>query len=118
MTDHTRRDWDHYMHARPSLTDHLLDRHLGRTGADASATRDPAANLQVAILRDFLRVLHCALDDEDLDPDTTRRVIERVIYGGVPQPAAVEQLLAERKLRVEQLELGPVARYFMQGDKP
>lgn len=116
MTDHsTRRDWDHYMHGRPPLTDYLLDRHLGRTGAAASASRDPAAHLQVAVLRDFLRVLQCALDDENIDPDTTRRVIERVIYGGVPQPAVVEQLLTERQLRVEQLSLGPVAKHFMEG---
>jgi hypothetical protein len=73
----------------------LLERHLVRTGGDAAIIRDPTSQFQVALLRDFLRVLNSALDDELVDPAVTRRVLERVIYGSVPQPALVDQRIEE-----------------------
>ena len=65
------------------------------------------AKLHVAILRDFLGVLRAALDDEHVDPDIARRIVERVIYGGVPSYAEVEQRIRERKAMVEQLAREP-----------
>lgn len=101
MSDDDRDRWERHAFGREPTTDDLLNRHLGRTGARQTANEDAAAHLQVAILRDFLRVLHSALDDEHIDPEVSRRVIERVIYGGVPQPAEVKQRLATRKAFVD-----------------
>lgn len=102
----TEDAWERYERdrfGRSPTTDDLLDRYLNRTGARRSAQQDPAATLQVALLRDFLRVLHAALDDEHIDPTISRRVVERVIYGGTPSPAEVEQRIAERTRMVEYL---------------
>lgn len=96
MTDEWAH-WEHRVFGRDPTTDDLLDRHLGRTGARKASNEDAAANVQVSMLRDLLRVLHAALDDEHVDPDIGRRVIERVIYGGVPQPSEVEQRLQMQK---------------------
>lgn len=85
--------WDRHEHllfGRSPTPGDLLERHLARTGAAKAAREDPAAQLQVALLRDFLDVLRAALDDEHVDPDVARRVVERVIYGSVPSPAEVE----------------------------
>jgi hypothetical protein len=95
--------------------DELLNRHLDRTGARDAARQDPMAALQVAILRDFLHVLRAALADEHVDPDTAHRVIERVIYGCVPQPAVVKQMLAERRRHVEDLARTPTRWTLAEG---
>jgi len=81
---------DYYLGRDPS-TDDLLFRHLRRTRGDQAVREDPMAKLQVTILRGFLDVLRAALDDENVESDTTRRVIERVIYGGVPSYVEVEE---------------------------
>lgn len=107
------RGWRSF--GREPTTDDLLDRHLHRTGADRAAHQDPAAHLQVAILRDFLRVLHSALDDEHIDPEVSRRVLERVVYGAAPQPAATEQMIAERRTWAERLACGPVVKWPQEG---
>lgn len=109
MTDHDAwRAHEHRTFGREPTTDDLLDRHLGRTGTRRATDLDPASYFQVHLLRHFLRVLHSALDDEHVDPEVSRRVIERVIYGGVPQPAAVEQMLRDRKAHMEALSLQPL----------
>lgn len=74
----------------------LLHRHLDRVGARKAVHQDPAAALQLNVLRMLLDVVHSACDDEHLDPQVTRRILDKVIYGGVPQRPVVEQLLAER----------------------
>ncbi len=102
---HGERDWRSF--GRPPTTDDLLNRHLHRTGADRAAATDPAAQLQVAMLRDFLGLLRAALDDEHTDPETARRIIERVMYGAAPQPAATEQMNAERVAWAESLATQP-----------
>jgi hypothetical protein len=81
----------------------LLDRHLNRVGARQAVHQDPASALQLNMLRMLLDVLHSACDDEDLDPRVTRRILDKVIYGGVPQRPVVEQMLAERSRFAEHL---------------
>lgn len=81
---------EHHLFGRTPMADDLLNRHLSRTGTRKAVETDPAAHLQVALLRQFLDVLRAALDDEHVDPDASRRVVERVIYGSVPSPAEVE----------------------------
>ena len=74
-------------------TDDILKRHLRRTGADTTNLRDPYGQAQTSMLRLFLSVLQAALDDEHVEPRTAQRVIERVVYGAVPQPPASERLI-------------------------
>lgn len=76
---------DHRGPARPS---EMLDRHARRVGVKPE--QDVAAQFQMSLLRNFIDLLHSALDDEHMDPDVTRRIIERVIYGGMPNSAEVE----------------------------
>jgi hypothetical protein len=90
MSDDDRDRWDRQAFGRQPSADQLLNRHLNRIGAQRAVDGDAASHLQVSMLRHFLRVMHSALDDEHIDPDVTRRVIERVIYGGSPQPTEVE----------------------------
>ncbi len=87
---------DHCLNEPEPRPRDLLDRHLNRVGAREAVHRDPAAMLQLNVLRMLLDVVHSACDDEHLDPEVTRRILDKVIYGGVPQRPAVEQLLQER----------------------
>lgn len=80
---------EHRLFGREPTADDLLDRHLSRTGAREAVRTDPFASVTVNILRDFLRLLRAALDDEHIEPDIARRVVERVMLGGVPSPSDV-----------------------------
>jgi hypothetical protein len=104
MSSPWERD-DYHQFGRDRSTDDLLDRHLRRVGARDATSQDPAAHFQVAMLRDFLRLLRAALDDEHIEPGAAQRVIERVIYGGVPQPAVTEQMIAQRTRFAEALSV-------------
>lgn len=87
-------------------TSELLDRHLARTGGREAASLDPMAQLQLAVLRDVLAIVHSACDDEGLDPDTTRRIVDRVIYGGMPSLAQAEYAQRAWKSATEVLARG------------
>jgi hypothetical protein len=91
-----RSDLSDLARGREPTAGDLLDRHLRRTGADRSADREPMSHVQVTMLGYFLTVLEAALADEHVEPSAARRVIERVIYGAVPQPPVVEARLAEQ----------------------
>ena len=65
-----------------------LQRHLETTGAGRAALTDAFANVQVAVLRDLLRLVEAACHDEGVDQRTMMAIVDRVIYGGVPSPAA------------------------------
>lgn len=66
-----------------------LTRHLRRVGISPHVV-DAAANLQISILRDLINIAHSALDDEEIPPEVTRRVLDRIIYGGSPLLADIE----------------------------
>jgi hypothetical protein len=82
-----------------SRTHERLRAHARRTGADRAAATDPTAHLQYEMLRHLLTMAESALDDEHVDPDTARRVLDRLIYGCTPNPIEV----AERKRLVKRL---------------
>lgn len=104
LRDAWSNDWDSRIYGRTRSASDLLTHHMYRTGADEAAKHDPAATLQIHLLRDFVNMLAAALDDEHVDPDIARNVIERVIYGGVPNPGEVYQRLRERRQLVEAIE--------------
>lgn len=93
-------------------TDHLLSRHLHRIGADETNLRDPHGYAQTSMLRLFLNVLQSALDDEHLDPEVAQRIVERLIYGAVPQPPAAEQMEALYGRLTEQAARADIRRQF------
>ena len=97
-------DWRLFGHS--PTADDLLNRHLARTCGNAAVVTDAAAQHQVAVLRDVLAVVRAALDDEQVPADVARRVIERVIYGAVPQLAQVSLRQAEFT-RLRQREENP-----------
>jgi hypothetical protein len=103
QSDDIPKRWEHRAFGGAPTTDDLLDRHLRRTGAREAALQDPAAHLQVAMLRDFLRMLQAALDDEHVESDVVRRIVERVMYGAVPHPAEVERRLAIQQRWIDDL---------------
>lgn len=82
--DRDRRDFGHPPRARD-----LLNRHLHRIGTPRP--EDGMAQLQIALLRHHLDLTHSALDDEGIDPEVTRRVLERIIYGAAPNPAETQE---------------------------
>lgn len=103
-------DRDEYrLFGRAPTADDLLDRHLARTGGVKAVREDPMAKLQVTILREFLGVLEAALADEHIDPGVARRVVERVIYGGVPSYVEVEERLRQMKAFADQLRIRPTS---------
>jgi hypothetical protein len=80
----SRDRWD-----RPCRVDDMLNRHLFRTGVVDPYREDAYKYAVVGVTRDLLRVVEAVCEDEDLDPDVTRRILQRVIYGAVPLPSEV-----------------------------
>jgi hypothetical protein len=88
-----------HLHGRRRV-DELIRRHLRRSGTEHADLTDPLTHLTTGVLRDILRLVDAALDDEQIDPAIARRILERIIYGAVPLPSHVE----ERK-RLERLAI-------------
>lgn len=103
-----REEWNQF--GREPRPGDLLDRHLSRAGAKKH--EDPMAQLQIAILRNHLDLLRSALDDEHVDPDTARRVVERVIYGATPNPVEVEQRNLMTARMTEALKNQPIPEFL------
>lgn len=80
----------HYPPGRHPVDD-LIRNHLRRSGAEYAEFTDPLTNVTTNLLRDLLRLVDAALEDEDIDPAVSRRVLERVIYGAVPLPSHVQE---------------------------
>lgn len=77
-----------------------LSRYMQRTGADKAAHTDPAAALQLNLLRFMISVAESAMADEGVPSGVARRVVEKLIYGCAPQPheAQYRQTLVQVKL--------------------
>jgi hypothetical protein len=82
-----------------------LRQHMRAVRADNAALVDAASSMQTYLLDMFLDVLETALVDTGVDPNYWTDVIDRVVYGCVPQwPAAQEHA---RLLRTMADRLGP-----------
>ncbi len=64
-----------------------LAEHAFAVGAQEAALTDPNAQFQLELLRQFITVTEAALADEGAGPVVAERVLDRVIYGCLPQPA-------------------------------
>lgn len=72
-----------------------------RLGLGDAANCDPLANAQIKLLELFTSHLEQALEDEGVEPDVARKVVSRVIQGGLPHPLDAQVRMAEMARRVE-----------------
>lgn len=79
-----------YYPAGRHRVDELIAEHLHRSGADRAEATDALTSLTVGLLRDMLRLVDAAMEDEEIDPATARRILERAIFGAVPLPGHVQ----------------------------
>lgn len=63
-----------------------LRRHAYWVGAERAAKKDPTAAYLLDALQHFLSVAQAAMEDEDVPPQTAVRILDRLIYGCVPNP--------------------------------
>lgn len=101
-----------------------LDDFLGRFGSGRDAVRararrlglgdaancDPLANAQIKLLEMFVSQLEQALQDEGVDPEVARKVVSRVIQGGLPHPLDAQMRM--------QMMAQAVEREMVQGTRP
>lgn len=80
----------------------LLNDHLRRTGVHTLARQDAQAHADITRVRYLVNLVEAALSDEDIPWETARRVLERVIYGGIPHPADVEERIQLIDKRIEE----------------
>lgn len=127
MTAADHRDRDDYERYGGTPTGRQpLDTHARRIGVKPH--RDAAAQFQAELLGNFLDVLQAALADERVDPETSRRVLERVIYGACPNPAEadlrvrmVEDMaaqMARTPLGMSVADLDAISREDLMADMP
>lgn len=79
-----------------------LGRHAVRLGDNLTKDKDSVEHFQIFLLRNFLDLLRSAMDDEEVDPEVARRVINLVMYGGYPMPG--QRGIIERWVRESPLD--------------
>jgi hypothetical protein len=87
-------------------SDSLLNDHLRRTGLQTLARQDAQAYADITRVRYLVNLVEAALSDEDIPWDIARRVLERVIYGGTPNPADIEQRMQLMDERIKEASHG------------
>lgn len=73
-----------------------------KLGLNDATANDPLASYCTSVLRMLCSQLEDALQEEDVDPEVARRIIHRVVWGGMPHAvdATVRMdMLAERITR-------------------
>lgn len=99
MTDSEYNEYrDDY--AWPPSAQARLNRHAAQVGADKAALTDTFASAQMHVLRYMLAVAEAAMRDEAIHPVTARRVLDRLIYGCVPNPADAADRQARMTMKV------------------
>lgn len=109
LDESLRRDYERLLRfGYDPQVDDLLDRHLARIGVDKTARTDASSSYRISVLRSLLAVVEAALADEHVDPVTARRVIERVIYGGSPNPTDAQERIEMNARMTELVKAMPV----------
>ena len=78
----------------------LINSHLARRGLRDAYLNDPMVKAQVTILRDYLRLTHMAMVDQDIDPDVIDCVLKSIVYGALPGQTEIDaREEADRRMR-------------------
>jgi len=86
----------------------MLEKYLRQIGI--SGTKDPAQHFQLTLLRQMTSHLEAVLEEEGISPEQRHRILQAVIYGGVPTVAEAEvreNLSGELRRRISET---PVVR--------
>jgi hypothetical protein len=86
-------------------------------GAQEAANTDPYTALTTDLLANFLHHFEIALEGEHLDPAVEERIIERVVYGALPNPEEVRRRLGvEQRLIDTTAKLPPAPTWSLYSD--
>lgn len=83
-------------------SDRLLQQRLRDLDPQRLDTTDPLFQASLEMLRSLLRIMAAACEAEDVDDGTATKILDRVIFGGLPSPAYYA-LLSERNQLQERL---------------
>jgi hypothetical protein len=77
-----------------------LSRHIQRMAPTEAI--DPIAQVRINILRDLVDLTAAAMDDEGVPQVAADRIIDRVIYGGIPHRTDAEHRMEQAMTQLEQ----------------